>query len=158
MNKDVTSKIGLNGIQEEPFTVEGLTSTLLKVDHNKAHEAFKHQVDLVTMRNENATNVLMKLGGELDHIHRGKLGDPNNVNMKPTKTSDMYHQVEDLNMLHRRNVDEYPEYAKDGSFKRAIVDPMQSPAKNVPEHDSQTRTSLVNQASSMKAKNNAQYI
>ena len=107
------------------------------------------------MRNENATNVLMKLGGELDHIHRGKLGDPNNVNMKPTKTSDMYHQVEDLNMLHRRIVDEYPEYAKDGSFKRAIVDPMQSPAKNVPEHDSQTRTSLVNQASSMKAKNNA---
>ena len=91
MNKDVTSKVGLNGIQEEPFTVEGLTSTLLKVDHNKAHEAFKHQVDLVTVRNENATNVLMKLGGELDHIHRGKLGDPNNVNMKPTKTSDMYH-------------------------------------------------------------------
>ena len=110
------------------------------------------------MRNENATNVLMKLGGELDHVHRGKAGDPNNVNMKPTKTTDMYHYVEDLNMLHRRNVDEYPEYAKDGSFKRAIVDPLQSPAKNAPEHESLARTSLVNQASSMKAKNNAQYI
>ena len=99
----------------------------------------------------------MKLGGELDHIPRGKLLDPNNVNMKPTKTSDMYHQVDDLNMLHRRNVDEYPEYAKDGSFKRAIVDPLQSPAKAISE-DGRARTSLVNQASSMKAKNNAQYI
>ena len=43
MNKDVTSKIGLNGIQGEPaLTIEGLTSTQLKVDNNKAHEAFKH--------------------------------------------------------------------------------------------------------------------
>ena len=112
----------------------------------------------MSLRNEAGTNVLMKLGGELDHIPRGKLTDPSNVNMKPTKTSDMYHQVDDLNMLHRRNVDEYPEYGKDGSFKRAIVDPLQSPAKTVSEHDANGRTSLVNQASSMKAKNNAQYI
>ena len=61
-------------------------------------------------------------------------------------------------MLHRRNVDEYPQYDKDGSFKRAIEDPGQSPAKALQAQDNSNKTSLVNQASSMKSKNNAQYI
>ena len=66
--------------------------------------------------------------------------------------------MEDVNMMHRRVVDEYPEYAKDGSFKREIDDPLQSPYKSPKETELMTKTSLVNQASAMKSKNNAQYI
>ena len=66
--------------------------------------------------------------------------------------------MDDFNMLHRRALDDYPEYQKDGSFKRAIEDPSQSPAKPIKDSEIQNRSSLVNQASAMKAKNNAQYI
>lgn len=66
--------------------------------------------------------------------------------------------IEDINMMHRRNVDEYPKYDKDGSFKREIEDPAMSPAKAQKDTDMLSKTSLVNQASQMKAKNNAQYI
>jgi len=66
----------------------------------------------------------------------------------------MYHH-DDVNMMVRRVVDEYPEYAKDGTFKREIEDPLMSPSKAPKESDMTYKTSLVNQASSMKSKNNA---
>ena len=55
--------------------------------------------------------------------------------------------MEDINMMHRRVVDEYPEYAKDGSFKREIEDPLQSPYKSPKDTELMSKTSLVNQAS-----------
>ena len=68
------------------------------------------------------------------------------------------YKLEDINMLVRRIEDEYPKYEKDGTFHRAIEDPLQSPMKYLKELDMLSKTSLVNQASSMKSKNNAQYI
>jgi len=100
----------------------------------------------------------MGLGGNTDEVLRGKLRDIDNINNKPTNTNDMYEVVQDLNMMHRRVVDEYPVYAKDGSYSRAIEDPGMSPQKASREYELNARTSLVNQASSMKAKNNANYI
>ena len=107
----------------------------------------------VVGRNQEADNKLMELGSMLDEVIKGKYHDWNNINNKPSKTEDMYMVNEDINMMHRRVMDEYPEYAADGSFKRAIEDPGQSPAKHAKEIDD--KTSLVNQASIMKAKNNA---
>jgi len=52
----------------------------------------------------------------------GKQAVENNINLKPTDTSNLY-MIEPLNMLHRRNLDEYPLYSKDGSFTRAMEDP-----------------------------------
>jgi hypothetical protein len=71
----------------------------------------------------------MDLGGHIEEVQKGKLRDIENINTKPTNTSDLYHVVEDLNMMHRRVVDEYPVYAKDGTFNRAIEDPLMSPTK-----------------------------
>ena len=88
----------------------------------------------------------MKLGNCLDHVQRGRLHDWGNVNNKPSNLADMY-MIEDVNMMHRRVVDEYPEYAKDGSFKRKIDDPLQSPYKSPKDTELVTKTSLVNQAS-----------
>ena len=44
--------------------------------------------------------------------------------------AEKFQSMEDINMMHRRVVDEYPEYAKDGSFKREIDDPLMSPYKS----------------------------
>ena len=103
-------------------------------------------MDKVIGRNEGADNRLMGLGGMIDEVTKGKLHDWSNVNNKPSNLADMY-CIEDINMLHRRNVDEYPQYAKDGSFKREIDDPLMSPYKTPKDVDVLTKTSLVNQAS-----------
>mmetsp|Transcript_3254 Transcript_3254/g.4393 ORF Transcript_3254/g.4393 Transcript_3254/m.4393 type:complete len:89 (+) Transcript_3254:41-307(+) len=71
----------------------------------------------------------MKLGGNTDAMHRGKKLDQENINKKPTKAADMYLMEEELNMMHRRIRDEYPLYAEDGTFERAISDPSFSPKK-----------------------------
>ena len=68
------------------------------------------------------------------------------------------YMMEDLNMLHRRVTDDYPEYEKDGSFKRAIEVPGTSPTKQIKDIELHNRKSLVNQSSAMKSKNNAQYL
>ena len=136
--------------------IEGLTSLKIDQSKNGATEAFKNHVEKVVGRNEEAENRLMGLGGMIDTVIKGKLHDWNNVNNKPSNLADMYH-IDDINMMHRRVVDEYPEYAKDGSFRREIEDPLMSPYKS-PKEDLMMKTSLVNQASSMKSKNNAQYI
>ena len=108
-------------------------------------------------RNEGADNRLANLGNNLEMEIKGKHHDWNNVNNKPSNMADMY-MMEDINMMHRRVVDEYPEYAKDGSFRREIEDPMMSPYKTPKESEMTHKTSLVNQASSMKSMNNGQYI
>ena len=68
----------------------------------------------------------MGLGGNIDEVFRGKLR-VDNINTKPTNTNNMYQVVENLNMMHRRQVDEYPVYNKDGSYHRNIEDPTMSP-------------------------------
>lgn len=100
----------------------------INTDKNGATEAFKNHVDKVVGRNEEAENQLMGLGSMLDLVVKGKLHDWENVNNKPSNLEDMYYH-EDVNMMVRRVVDEYPEYAKDGTFKRAIDDPLMSPYK-----------------------------
>lgn len=123
-------------------------------DRNGGKEAFKSHVLKVNGRNEDADNQLMGLGSGLDEIIRGKLRIEN-INKKPTEIENLYMIEEGLNMMHRRNKDDFPEYAKDGTFTRAIVDPTQSPTKAKDQQDVLKKASLVNQASSMKAKNNA---
>lgn len=100
----------------------------------------------------------MGLGAGLDFIQKGKLRDIVNVNTKPTSIENLYQVDQNLNMMHRRNKDEYPEYGKDGSFTRAFVDPRMSPTKAPTAQEILKKASLVNMASSMKAKNNAQYL
>ena len=89
---------------------------------------FKAPAEKVAGRQAEAENELMKLGGGLDEIRKGRLRDEGNINCKGSSTADMY-LIEDLNMLHRRIKDEYPLYGKDGSFQRAIEDSSSNPKK-----------------------------
>lgn len=92
-------------------------------ERNGGKEAFKSHVDKVHGRNAEADNQLMGLGSGIDPVFRGKQPIENNINNRPTPIENLYMVEQGLNMMHRRNHDEYPEYAKDGSFKRAIFDP-----------------------------------
>ena len=69
----------------------------------------------------------MELGGNLEEKISHRFHDLNNINNKPSIPADMYNMDPNLNMLHRRVVDEYPVYSKDGTFSRAIYDPRSSP-------------------------------
>ena len=122
--KLVTEKVGDHGLKgSEPVSIEGLTSTRVDPRRNGSKEAFKSHVEKVIDRNEAAKNHLMSLGAGQDFVQRGKLSNEQNINNKPTKTENLYLVEAGLNMMHRRNKDDFPEYGKDGSFTRGFVDP-----------------------------------
>ena len=108
--------------------VIGMAPIHIDLDQQPAAICFKHPVEKVAGRQSGAENKLMKLGGNIDEVLKGKKPDSENVNCKGTHASDMY-LLEKINMMHRRVKDEYPAYAKDGSFERAIEDPGTSPKK-----------------------------
>ena len=121
--RDFTDKVANStGLKDSSMiAVEG-TSMKIDTKRNGAREAFKNDVDLLFEKNEKLPNQLMSLGGENKMSPTGKQAVENNINLKPTDTSNLY-MIEPLNMLHRRNLDEYPLYSKDGSFTRAMEDP-----------------------------------
>lgn len=125
--------------------------TIFDPNKNDSSLAFKGGVESLKLRNEQGGNKLMELGGNVDASVRKRPKDMNNVNNKPSRPEDMYHMDQALNMLHRRVIDDYPTYGKDGSFRRAYADPLQSsPAKKHLQQDLMSRT--VTQVSSMKKK------
>jgi protein associated with RNAse G/E len=63
-------------------------------------------------RQEVSNNALLDLGGGIEPKKEGKFLDKDHINMKPTKVENMYPYTAELNMMVRRNVDEYPEYIK----------------------------------------------
>jgi len=87
-------------------------------------EAFKTTVKAVNERQEVSKNDLLHLGGGIEPKAQGKYLDKNHINLKPTNVENMYPVQTDLNMMVRRNVDEYPEYVKNktgqSSFTRLI--------------------------------------
>ena len=103
--------------------IEGLTPMIVENGKNGGDIAFKNHVDKIIDRQDHGENKILGLGNNTEEAIRGRAHDWNNVNNKPSDTADMYNK-EDINMMHRRVVDEYPEYGKDGSFKRAIEDPL----------------------------------
>ena len=74
--------------------------------------AFKASAQQVNDRQENGANALLKLAGNIDPPEKGKYLDRSHICLKPTNTEDMYPVSNDINMMVRRNQDEYPKYVK----------------------------------------------
>ena len=111
------------GTGQKDASMIAVEGTTMKIDarHNGAGEAFKNDVVKLYERNEKLPNQLMCLGGENKQSPLGRNPVENNINLKPTDTSNLY-MIEPLKMLHPRNLDDYPLYGKDGSFTRVIKD------------------------------------
>lgn len=121
-------------------------------------EAFKITSKVVNERQEVSKNDLLHLGGGIEPKASGKYLDKNHINLKPTKVENMYPVQQDLNMMVRRNVDEYPEYVKNktgqSSFTRLIETAGRSKQKQINETDYNQKTSAVHLSSIMKSKSN----
>ena len=100
--------------------VTAMTPIALQVELQPASKVFKAPTDKMAVWQTASQNKLMKLGGEVDEIPRGRQRGEGNINCKATTNADMYLVDQSVNMLHRRSKDEYPLYAKDGSFDQAI--------------------------------------
>jgi len=121
-------------------------------------EAFKTSSKVVNERQEVSKNDLLHLGGGIEPKVSGKYLDKNHINLKPTKVENMYPVQQDLNMMVRRNVDEYPEYIKNktgqSSFTRLIETTGKSQQQQINETDYNQKTSAVHLSSIMKSKSN----
>ena len=158
--REVTTKPGGNVLPDyapEEVLVPGLTPTMIEEGVNGGAKAFKLHIDHVSDRQEKQANSLMMLGGMKDPSPRqGKFMDKTNLNLKPSAAANLYYVDPDVMevMRHKRSMDEYPEYAPDGSFRRAYEDPKMVSKKAV----ERGAASLVHQASAVKLKNSADYI
>ena len=104
---------------------------------------------------------MSKLGGNIDAPLLGKYSDPTHPALKPTERAEMYPIKEGLNMMVRRNHDDFPEYIKDESgamkFTRQIDTNGQSALKAIQETDYKTKGSVVHITSQMKSKSNGKF-
>lgn len=75
-------------------------------------DAFKTVVKNMNNRQLVSKNDLYDLGGGKNPKAQGKYLDKDHINLKPTNVAALYPYEADLNMMVRRNVDEYPEYIK----------------------------------------------
>ena len=70
--------------------------------------AFKSTAKGVIERQDKAQNDLLKLGGNIDPKKEGKFLDKAHICLKPTDIENLYPVQKEVNMMVRRNQDEYP--------------------------------------------------
>ena len=116
----------------------------------------------MVVRQENSNNAFDLLGGEKKDKVTGKHKTVDNVNLKPTVPAELHHFDDDLNMLVRRNHDDFPEYIKHATtgttFKRTIDTTGKSPLKIRQETIYEGKQSAVHMASLMKSNGNGKFI
>ena len=123
--------------------------------------AFKEPASNVSMRQAAAVNAMDNLGGMKSPKPTGKYIDFNHVNMKPTQPENMYPYEKDLNMMVRRNQDDFPQYRKgetgEASFKRMIDTQGKSSLKLRQETIYEGKQSAIHLSSLMKSNGNGKY-